>query len=223
MSMLGIWRGMLSRCHNLGNEAYEHYGGRGITVCDRWRNSYDAFVVDMGLRPGPEYSLDRIDVNGNYCPENCRWALAKVQANNTRSTKKVYFQGQLKSLARWAVLLEVEVGLLHYTVDDQLVEPEEGFVAWKENRREAREKRRREFEKEQRAAEKKHRVRQKEYPSDMSPAAISYFELGLSYDKVERMYARLPPEQKAAILHSLEEDVIDLMQFWREVDGNAAS
>lgn len=82
----GIWSGMKSRCLSPTSPAFHHYGGRGITICDRWKNSFDTFAADMGPRPEPhyKYSIDRINNNGNYEPGNCRWATQKTQVNNTR-------------------------------------------------------------------------------------------------------------------------------------------
>jgi len=74
---------MRQRCNDPKNKNYPHYGGRGIKVCDRW-NSYDAFLADMGRKPSRKHSLDRIDVNGNYEPENCRWADVMTQRHNQR-------------------------------------------------------------------------------------------------------------------------------------------
>jgi hypothetical protein len=78
------WDSMIGRCYRSSNPHFNYYGGRGITVCDRWRESFIAFLEDMGLKPSPDLSLDRINVNGNYEPGNCRWATQAVQANNKR-------------------------------------------------------------------------------------------------------------------------------------------
>ena len=79
------WQAMKSRCENPRNWKYNQYGGRGIKVCDRWRNSFINFMQDMGERPSG-YTLDRIDPNGNYEHNNCRWATPKQQANNKRNS-----------------------------------------------------------------------------------------------------------------------------------------
>lgn len=77
---------MKARCYNKNHHAYHRYGGRGIKVCERWLNDSGQFVRDMGLKPSPIHSLDRIDPNGDYSPENCRWATHAQQALNKRNT-----------------------------------------------------------------------------------------------------------------------------------------
>jgi hypothetical protein len=82
-----IWAMMRVRCLNKANKAYQWYGGRGITICDRWLSSFENFFSDMGKRPSPKHSIDRINHNGNYTPENCRWADTKTQGRNRRGVK----------------------------------------------------------------------------------------------------------------------------------------
>lgn len=124
------WRAMIYRCENERYRDYPKYGGRGIYVCDRWRESFDAFLGDMGPRP-PRMTIDRIDVNGNYEPGNCRWATSKVQSNNRRHHYRLTRSGVTKTLAEWAREAGLQAGTVRrrlrcgWDVDRALTEPVE--------------------------------------------------------------------------------------------------
>lgn len=96
------WKSMRMRCGSETYPAYPYYGGRGIKVCERWLHSFENFLEDMGPRPSHKHSLDRIDVNGPYCPENCRWATAIEQANNKRDSLYVEYDGEKLTIGQWA-------------------------------------------------------------------------------------------------------------------------
>jgi hypothetical protein len=104
---------MIYRCHNPNHVGYPKYGGRGVAVCARWRNSFDSFLVDVGQRPSPKHTLDRFpDQNGNYEPGNVRWATTVEQARNKGDNKVVEFRGRKQSLAAWAD----ELGFNYFTL-----------------------------------------------------------------------------------------------------------
>ncbi len=100
-----IWQGMISRCSHPSNPIYKHYGARGITVCSRWLN-YENFIKDMGVKP-ENRSLDRIDNNGDYSPENCRWADSKQQARNKRNNHLITYNGETRCCAEWSEIYGV--------------------------------------------------------------------------------------------------------------------
>jgi len=92
---------MIKRCTNKNDKAFKHYGGRGIKVCDRWLKSFDDFYLDMGERPSIFHSLDRIDVNGDYCPENCKWSNQKEQVKNRRKVDDLQVEvNELKKIIK---------------------------------------------------------------------------------------------------------------------------
>jgi hypothetical protein len=93
---------MIGRCYNPSNPRYKDYGDRGITVCDRWKNSFETFFRDMGEKPSNKHSIDRIDVNGIYEPSNCRWVTATTQARNTRRNVKITIGDETKCVSEWA-------------------------------------------------------------------------------------------------------------------------
>lgn len=97
------WQMMIERCTNPKCKHYGSYGGRGISICSRWRNSYANFLQDMGRRPSQRHSLDRYpDNNGNYEPDNCRWATHKEQARNRRSNVILKYHGREMCVSAWA-------------------------------------------------------------------------------------------------------------------------
>lgn len=93
------WASMRGRCQNPNSKKWHLYGGKGITVCERW-NDFENFYADMGPRPSLRHSIDRINGNGNYEPRNCRWALPKEQANNTTQNRMVVYRGETMTLAQ---------------------------------------------------------------------------------------------------------------------------
>ena len=100
--LYGIWWKMISRCHDPNNESYRWYGGRGISVCERWRFSVGAFIEDMGPRPSKLHEIDRENNDGNYEPGNCRWATAKQNSRNKRNVTLITRSGITQCASAWA-------------------------------------------------------------------------------------------------------------------------
>lgn len=109
-----VWRAMLDRCTNPRSQSYADYGGRGITVCDRWQ-TLDDFIADMGDRPDG-MSIERIDNDGPYSPDNCRWATNTEQHRNTRRTKRLTFRNETRCLVEWAQI----TGINRTTISQRL-------------------------------------------------------------------------------------------------------
>lgn len=114
-----VWIDLRARCRNPNHQAYGRYGGRGITVCERWR-SFEAFLADMGPRPSPEHSIDRVDNDGSYSPENCRWATPTEQNGNRRPWKRsrrLTAFGRTLSIREWASVLHLPVTTIYHRLD----------------------------------------------------------------------------------------------------------
>ena len=107
-----LWNGMKARCHVPSHKAYANYGGRGIYVCDEWRKSLLKFIEDMGERPSDNHQIDRIDNDGPYCKENCRWVTAKVQTRNRSDNKFYEVDGKTLCLQDWAEESGIEITTL---------------------------------------------------------------------------------------------------------------
>lgn len=109
------WRSMLKRCERVKNHNYKDYGGRGIRVCERWHD-FNNFLADMGPRPSPRHTIDRIDRDGHYERGNCRWATPTTQARNRKSSLRLTYNGSTKLLREWAD----ELHLHYHTVRNRL-------------------------------------------------------------------------------------------------------
>ena len=106
------WVHMLGRCYNPTSKSFKDYGARGITVCQRWRDSFWSYVADIGPCPGPGYELNRIDNNGPYAPDNCNWIEKKYQARNKRNSVWIEFRGERLPLVEWARRIGVKYDTL---------------------------------------------------------------------------------------------------------------
>ena len=127
-----IWSGMIRRCYNQKMQNYKYYGGRGVCVCDDWRNdengyfNFKKWALENGYKEG--LSIERVDYNGNYCPENCTWILQKDQMKNTRRTHKITYNGKTMCLTDWAK----ELNISRWTLSSRLqrgMSVEEAFTS----------------------------------------------------------------------------------------------
>jgi hypothetical protein len=134
------WTHLRQRCNNPNNHDYKHYGGRGIRVCERWLESFNNFLVDMGECP-PGKSIERKDVNGHYEPGNCCWASQREQVNNLRRTHRIDWNGVTKTISQWAEALGQSRNLINgrlkkkWPVERALTEPVNWYrKPWRANR-----------------------------------------------------------------------------------------
>lgn len=132
------WQEVIRRCCNPNRPFYMTYGGRGITICDRWKNSFEAFLEDMGKRPSPQHSIERIDVNGNYEPSNCKWATPTEQARNKRTNVSYVFNGKGLTLPEWeqftnipAETMRTRIEVYGWTIERALTEPVNEKCNWR--------------------------------------------------------------------------------------------
>lgn len=123
-----IWQGMKQRTSNPNNKSYARYGGRGISVCKKWRESYTNFR-DWAFNNGysDNLTIERIDVNGDYCPENCRWATAKEQCNNRRTNVLIEWNGKTQNIEQWSNETGIPYKVLHDRYKRYGIKPPELF------------------------------------------------------------------------------------------------
>lgn len=110
------WCNIKQRCYDTNCPGYARYGARGIKMCARWKRSFENFLRDMGNKPSPKHSIDRIDNEGNYSPENCRWATAKEQANNKSTNLQVDYGGEKRTVSELADLSGLPYAAVHKRV-----------------------------------------------------------------------------------------------------------
>lgn len=120
-----VWQGIKERCMNPNNISYKTYGALGIKMCDRWINNFELFYQDMGKRPTPKHSIDRIDVYKGYSPDNCKWSTSLEQGKNTTRNVWVEYRGERKIIAEWCRIFNVKPGAIRYQMNTK--EPSKVF------------------------------------------------------------------------------------------------
>lgn len=111
-----VWHSVKTRCYDPNHIKFEHYGGRGVRVCERWlcKTGFENFIADMGPRPAGKYVIDRVDTNGDYCPENCKWNTRRESDRNKRNNRRIVYQGRDILIIDLADELGMSRGLLLY-------------------------------------------------------------------------------------------------------------
>lgn len=113
------WASLRSRCLRRTDHGFRHYGGRGITVCDRWKDNFKNFLSDMGRAPSPQHSIDRIDNDGPYSPGNCRWTTAAVQSRNRSNNRFIEYGGEKLTVTDWSRRLGINLVTLFGKLNKQ--------------------------------------------------------------------------------------------------------
>lgn len=117
-SEYNAWIAIRKRCYNKNHKYYSSYGGRGIEMCKRWKDDFSEFISDMGNKPinNRSISIDRIDNNKGYYPENCRWATQKIQSNNRRSNRHITYNGETHTITEWSIKTNISTAVLSYRI-----------------------------------------------------------------------------------------------------------
>lgn len=108
-----VWCNIKNRCYNKKNKSYPRYGKRGIIVCGHWLHSFESFYNDMGNKPSPRHTIERIDNNGNYEPSNCKWVTIKEQCNNRHNNRYITIDNETKTLAQWCRKYDIRYSTVH--------------------------------------------------------------------------------------------------------------
>ena len=123
-----VWRGMIRRCCNPGHPSYHNYGGRGIQVCDRWLHSFKNFLEDMTPRPSGRMTIDRVNNNGNYDPNNCRWVTHRQNCSNKRNNVYIRFNGEIMTVTRAATIVGICADVVIRRLNRGSISLEEAFT-----------------------------------------------------------------------------------------------
>lgn len=122
-----IWKAMKARCYCPSNKNAKYYKLDNIQVCDRWKNNFNNFLIDMGKIPGDEYSIERIDYKKDYCPENCKWIKLSEQSRNRRSIKLYTYNGETKLLKDWSKYFNINYNTLYNRIFRQKLKFEDAI------------------------------------------------------------------------------------------------